>query len=91
MPAQMGDTRKYRKKYLVQPGRVISSFDGQSHFISASVLIKLYKVSPNECVIERNDFMPMPGRVMLGLEDLIVLKPRADGEYLTKDGTPNVG
>lgn len=65
-----------RKKYLVIPGYIISQNDGQRHFIGASQLISLYKVNPEECVIDterrglQNEY-----------KDLIRLEPNYMGNY----------
>jgi hypothetical protein len=90
MPARVEDTRKYSKRYLVRPGRVTSQEDGRQCFVTAKALMALYGVKPIECVIERDDFMPQPGRSLIGLEGLTVLAPRPDGKYRREDGTPNV-
>jgi hypothetical protein len=89
MPTKVEDTKKFQKKYVVRPGPVISQADGQKHFIPAAALMKLYGVRPIECVVERDDFMPQPGRTLIGLEHLVVLAPRSDGKYRKDDGSPN--
>lgn len=60
-----------KPKYLLIPGRVRSARDGGVHYVGPWALIRLYGVSPRECVIMK------PG---LG-EGLIRLAPRADGDY----------
>ena len=66
------------KKYIVVEDYVMSKTDGDTHFISAEKLMKLYKVKPEECRIIRfgsGDFV--------GLSDinLKTLRPRFDGNY----------
>jgi hypothetical protein len=68
------------KKYALYPGYVISQYDGDRHFISASQLAELYGVNFNECVIvdkSRPESMVMRGHT----SDLIPLFPRMDGKY----------
>lgn len=61
-------------KYLVCPGYVTSRNDGETHYVGAGPLMKLYGVDPRECVIEDG----RPGRQFEGLVRLI---PRFDGNY----------
>jgi len=82
-------TAKFIKKYLILPGYVISKGDGQRCYLTGPDLIKLYGVAPAECVVDRDDYMPMPGRKQPGREGLIVLGPRHDGAYRTPEGKPN--
>jgi hypothetical protein len=64
------------KKYLVIPGEVVSQNDGQTHFISAQQLIKLYGVDKRDCVIVS------PKSIAINFyEDLIKLTPKEDGNY----------
>ena len=71
------------KKYLIRPGYIYSTNDKDKHFISAIMLINLYRVNPRECVIEHPamHYQPEP--------DLIILEPQADGSYSIPDSTPN--
>lgn len=63
-------------RYLLCPGSVISKNDGQTHYINAPELAKLYGVSLEECeIIDRNRWSPYR---YLGL---IRLEPRFDGNY----------
>lgn len=64
-------------KYGLCPGYVISKNDGQRHFINAGKLMRLYNVSPAECVILYDGKKPMgfrPG-------ELILLRPDYSGSY----------
>lgn len=63
------------KKYLVVPGYTISRNDGDRHYISAPALMRLYGVSPLECVV-----LSLSDR-RLADQNLIVLRPRYDGIY----------
>lgn len=38
-----------RKKYAIHPGYMLSKTDTQRHFVSYNQLVKLYRVSPDEC------------------------------------------
>lgn len=60
------------KKYLLLPGYVRSKTDGQSHYVSADQLVRLYGVDWRECVV---------GVDVPELDKLIVLMPRRDGNY----------
>lgn len=62
------------KKYLIWPDWVMSRTDGERHFISASRLIHLYGVNPDECHIHRENGERDP----IGL---LVLAPKRDGDY----------
>lgn len=66
-----------KKKYLVFPGEVISKADGQTHYITAGQLVRLYKVNPLEVKTILSD------KDLLGIrrEDYIELHPRFDGNY----------
>jgi hypothetical protein len=63
------------KKYVLLPRRVYSKNDGQLHFISARMLISLYKVNPDDCVVYDPSMTPS------FLKDKIPLPPRYDGNY----------
>jgi hypothetical protein len=64
-------------KYLVCPGIVISKSDGDKHYISASDLIRLYKVNPLECKIVNS----RESSAGLDWSKYIILRPRTDGNY----------
>ena len=67
------------KKYIVRPGYVMSKYDGDRHYISASQLIHLHGVQISECIIVRG---PEDHYKLMGINrDLISLFPRADGNY----------
>ena len=61
------------RRYLVQPGWVVSANDGQRHWLSASRLADLYGLRPEQWrtydpVIDRHSELP-------------VLRPRYYGNY----------
>ena len=60
-----------KPKYLVKPGWAISKTDEDRHWITADQLISLYQVDRRECVISTSNTY----------KNLIVLKPRYDGNY----------
>lgn len=62
------------KKYLIMPGYVFSA-DGDKHYINASMLMGLYKVPQNECLIFNEK---LSDRFYKGL---IVLAPMNNGDY----------
>lgn len=55
----------------------MSKSDGDFHYISAAMLVNLYKVKAHECIIKHNDHRDA-GRDFTGL---IELRPRYDGDY----------
>ena len=63
------------KKYLLHPGYVVSKTDGDRHYITSQMLMKLYNVSPKECVIYP-PYRPCPYQ-----DKLIDLYPMASGKY----------
>jgi len=63
------------KKYIVYPGWVDSSRDGERHWINARQLMILYGVHPNECLVA-NELHPAHN-----VSGLIPLHPRYDGKY----------
>lgn len=70
------------KKYLIIGDWITSQTDGDWHYISAENLIRLYGVDPAECIIYSDK------KRELGLDpnlDLIVLRPRYDGNYRLPD------
>lgn len=42
-------------KYAIHPGMIKSAHDKDIHYIPAENLMRLYHVSPNECIIIRDD------------------------------------
>jgi len=66
------------KKYILHPGFIYSNVDGDKHYISAFQLCLLYSVKWSECVVYVSDNKE-------GMEDLISLYPRSDGNYKLKD------
>lgn len=78
-----------KKRYLLCPGDVKSSSDAEWHYVSASRLAHLYRVSMSECIElpkpmrgvrgggrERNELL---ARADLG--ELIALHPKNNGNY----------
>lgn len=65
-------------KYIIVPGYIKSKNDGEIHYISASQLMRLYKVNPLECIVALGKYWH---RGRIGIESLIVLRPRYDGNY----------
>ena len=60
-------------KYILYPGEVYSVNDGQRHYVTANQLMKLYGVSPRNCVLF-HDYAQFSS-------DMIPLHPRSDGNY----------
>ncbi len=77
------------KKYLVIADYIVSSTDGQWHWISCQKLMKLYNVNPSECVcIEPSDPKGLHG---INTRDLIVLRPQNNGNYTIYDNKKRGG
>lgn len=66
-------------KYAVYPGEVKSKSDGDTHLITASQLMSLYRVNPKECVVI--DFERPETYLGRDVSNLIKLYPREDGNY----------
>jgi len=64
------------KKYYVIPGYIKSKNDDDSHYVSYSKLIELYRVKEKDCV------KPGPG---VGRRGLVVLQPDRTGHYVRPD------
>ena len=70
------------KKYFVIGGPVRSRSDGDEHYVNSKRLCELYGVDPKECVmVESAD----GHKRNLTPGNLIVLKPRSDGNYQLPD------
>jgi hypothetical protein len=71
------------KKYLVIGDYIRSKNDGQEHFVPASVLVRLYNVDPNECImVDRgHELYALMGVAPEHRSRLIRLFPRYDGDY----------
>lgn len=68
-------------KYVIIPGSVISK-DGDEHFISSTMLRKLYNVNPMECYFLPSDVRFFQTSYQNELIDkYITLEPREDGDY----------
>jgi hypothetical protein len=63
------------KRYMPHPGYVVSKTDGNRHYITSKMLMKLYNVLPEECVIYL-PYWPYPNQ-----DKLIALHPMANGKY----------
>jgi len=76
-----------KAKYALHPGPVTSQSDGQTHFVDAHQLARLYGVSPSECVVVAWDNGPgheivyRIRRERIERMGLIHLRPRSDGNY----------
>lgn len=83
-----------RKKYVVCPGRVVNKDDGQTRYVKADELIRLYGVNGQECAIyEPSPWWPdsyyrMAERQHSGL---IRLYPRHNGDYSLSSSTHEKG
>ena len=66
-------------RYLVCPGYVLSQSDGQEHYIEARKLMALYGVGPSQCLIF--DGGRHRGVSLCEYNELIILRPRYDGDY----------
>lgn len=66
------------KRFILHPGYVRSTYDGQEHYISAGQLARLYGVDQQECVVhsEHSKFERDPE-----IRVLMPLFPRQDGKY----------
>lgn len=67
------------KKYALHPGNVRSKHDGDTHYISAGALMRLYKVSPLYVVVYDEN---LHSRYW---DEYIHLFPREDGNYKLKE------
>lgn len=67
------------KKYVIHGDHVISRYDGQHHFVSASKLINLYRVDPRECIIYEEGCLR--GYTPEFIDTLIHLYPDHQGVY----------
>jgi hypothetical protein len=66
------ESRPTINRYALHPGKIQSSSDGDTHFISASQLARLYRVRMSECVIWKEG---------MHTHDYIHLFPRTNGNY----------
>lgn len=81
-----------RARYLVLPGYVTSTKDGQRHYIGAGDLVMLYKVALADCIIAPDPRMNtirerdlLTHRVETG--ELIALRPKCNGDYRLPNNT----
>lgn len=70
-----------RKKYVLQGGWIIS--DGRRQYVPGQNLIELYGLNWQECVVlqEGEEVMFCPRLRGLRPEQIVVLRPRSDGNY----------
>ncbi|MGD8786208.1 MAG: hypothetical protein PVJ60_02195 [Phycisphaerales bacterium] len=68
---------KKGKKYIVCPGWIISKNDGDHHYITADMLIRLYGVDRRECIIADEGHFARAH----DLDHLPRLWPLYDGNY----------
>lgn len=60
-------------KYLIQPGWVISKYDGDRHWVTAPMVARLYRLRPDEWR-QYDSFWDRD-------TDLIILYPKSSGDY----------
>lgn len=67
------------KKYICIGGYIFSKNDDDRHYIPPTKLAELYNVNPKECYFAKNE----DSEILHGLrlEELIVLRPKYDGNY----------
>lgn len=73
-----------RKHYVVCPGYVISETDGDKHYITGQMLIRLYELAPREYSIHRGfrrDQSPILDPPPQGEVQLVFLHPSRTGNY----------
>lgn len=61
-------------KYLICPGYVLSQSDGQTHYINAITLVRLYGLKMGEYVVKGRHYRH-------DMENLIYLYPKSNGDY----------
>ena len=71
-------------KYGIHPGYIRSRIDGDIHWISATKLMQLYEVNPDECIVIYKNRPDLVRSIGLDLGKLIHLYPRYDGNYNLK-------
>ena len=70
------------KKYLLVGGNVTSQNDGDTHYVPAHELARLYGVDIMDCVIDSGRY---PYKQFGSHVNLKILKPRFDGDYTLGD------
>jgi len=68
-----------RPKYAIHPGYIISSHDGEVHYIGVAQLVKCYGLKVGDFIVI-DDKHP-ESKEGLNMDDYIHLYPRADGKY----------
>lgn len=72
------------RKYMLHGGYVLSA-DGDTHYVSATRLIRLYGLPAGMCVIEpRNPILAEKSKAM---KQFIHMYPRSDGDYRIQEGS----
>ena len=67
------------KKYILHPGHIDSKFDSDTHFISGQMLMRLYKLNPENCIILNYE---NPTNIEgYDSNQFIHLYPKYDGNY----------
>lgn len=74
-------------KYAVIGGLVCSRSDGQTHRVSAARLAELYRLDPKECVLCEDDEEARYNLLGVVPGQLLVLRPRHDGDYSLPGGS----
>lgn len=69
------------KKYLIIGDEVTSKNDGQRHYVNAHVLMRLYGLSVQESYLAENHDKIRIEQYLRYEPNLIVLRPRYDGNY----------
>lgn len=67
-------------KYLVLPNIIPSKHDNDKHYITADMLIELYKVNPKECICIRQT-KDLLSYTQDYIDSLIILRPKYNGNY----------
>lgn len=78
-------------RYLLCPGWVTSQTDGQSHYVGAHELARLYGVRKTDCIVAPSGDGPVNSRIRAALMgrvndgELVALYPRYGGGYQLPD------
>lgn len=73
-----------KTKFIVHPGYIVSTTDGDRHYISFTQLCRLYQVNPRDCVDASNTYA-MLGRGDDGNAKFFEhLYPKSNGDYPTR-------
>lgn len=79
-----------KPRYIVRPGYVTSKSDGQEHFITSEMLIRLHGVRRKDCiVVPCNTVTSRPSFFTeQQMRNMTILQPRYDGDYIFLGDTP---